>query len=55
MLVFLGFGKKWTYRRLISASEERSESRGHGEVGRRKELPLAINAHKEERAGRPGA
>ena len=27
---------------------------GHGQVGRRKELLLAINAHKEEGAGRPG-
>src|SRR5215469_6519306 len=54
VLVLLEFGKKWTCRCLISASEERSESRGHGEVGRRRELLLAINAHKEEGAGRPG-
>ena len=55
VLVLLEFGKKWTCRCLISASKERSESRGHGEVGRRRELLLAINAHKEEGAGRPGA
>src|SRR5215469_5001375 len=54
VLVLLEFGKKWTCRCLIRAGEERSESRGHGEVGRRRELLLAINAHKEEGVGRSG-